>query len=103
MPADSAKIQVVEAVFAAGQGQDQAVHRRLFDEFRVIIPARMGAVAAADQIDAADGAAADRRNDRVCLLQHCVMGKAGHQHMAAVDAAHGVIVGVAAQRLGLVG
>ena len=59
--ADLAEIQVVEAVFAAGQGQDQRVHGRLFDELRVVIAPGVRAVAAAHQKDVLDRAAFDRR------------------------------------------
>ncbi len=57
--ADLAEVEVVEAVFAAGKGQDDGIHRCLFDKFRVVISAGMCAVAAADEENVSDRAGFD--------------------------------------------
>src|SRR5699024_9992806 len=44
--ADGSRIQIVEAVFSAGQGEDDAVVRRLFYEFCIVVSSGPCAVAA---------------------------------------------------------
>ena len=96
--ADLPQIQIVEAVLAAGQRQHQRVHGRLFHELRVVIAAGVGAVAAAHQKDVLHRAALDGGDHRLRVGQYRRVAEAGGQHVAAVDAAHAVVVVVAAQR-----
>ncbi len=71
--ADVAELQLVEAVLAAGQGQDHAVLRgTCCSELRVVVAARLGAVAAADQEEVLDCAALDRLDHLVRHAQHRV-------------------------------
>ena len=58
----------------------------------------MRAVAAADQKDMTHLSALDERNDLLRVREHGSVRKAGHEHMAAVDAAHAVVMLVAAER-----
>ena len=60
---DRTEIQVVEAVFAAGQGQDHGVRRSLSDKFRIVIPARTASVTASHQEEMADRAGFHRVHD----------------------------------------
>jgi hypothetical protein len=53
MPSDVAEVELVEAVLAARERQDHAVLRHGRREVGVIAPARLGAVAAADQEEVA--------------------------------------------------
>ena len=48
-PVNFAEVEIVETVFAAGEGEDKGVHRSLFYEFGVIVASRMRAVAAANE------------------------------------------------------
>jgi hypothetical protein len=52
-----AEIQLIEAVLAAGQRQNDGVSWRRLRELGVVVAARLGAVAAADQEEMADRAA----------------------------------------------
>ena len=52
--ADVAEVELVEAVLAAGQRQDHAVVGHLLGELGVVVAARLGAVAAADQEEVPD-------------------------------------------------
>ena len=60
---DGAQVLVVEAVLAAGQGQDDRVGGGLLHEPGVVVAARLGAVAAAHQEEVADLAGLDQLDD----------------------------------------
>ncbi len=95
---DIAQIQIVEAVFAAGQRQDQRVHRRGLDEVRVVVASGVRTVAAAYQKDVLHRAAFDGVDHRRgAVAQHSLVGKAGGQDMSAVDATHAPVGAVSAQ------
>ena len=78
MPPMVAEIKFVEPIFAAGQGEDDAVLRHRFGKFGVIIASRLCAVAAADEEEVLDRAALDCVNHFVGDAQHGIVAKA-HQ------------------------
>ena len=54
MPSIVAEIELVEAELAAGQRQDDAILGHLLGKLGVVVAARLGAVAAADQEEVAN-------------------------------------------------
>ena len=88
---DLAEVKVVKAEFAAGEGEDERVHRCALDELRVVIAPGVRTVAAADEKDVLDGTAFDGLDDLRRLREDCRVGKAGSEHVTAVDAAHAVV------------
>ena len=80
--ADVAELELVEAVLAAGQGQDDAVLGYLLGKFGVVVAARFGAVAAADQEEVLDRAGLDRLDDLVGHAQHGIVAEAGQDLLA---------------------
>ncbi len=97
--ADFAQIEVIEAVFAARKRQNQRIHRRGFDKLGVsnFCP---------------DERRHSRRPEKICRTLPLLMSemissacestapcaKAGRQHVPAVDAAHALVMLVAAER-----
>ena len=75
--ADIAEVELVEAVLAAGQGQDDRVLGQLLGELRVVVAPGLGAVAAADDEEALDRAGLDRLDDLLGHPQHGVVAAAG--------------------------
>ena len=67
---DRAEVELVEAILAAGQGEDDAVLGHLLGEVGVVVAARLGAVAAADEEEMADRPLLDRRDHLVGHAQH---------------------------------
>ena len=63
--ADVAEIFLVEAVLAAGQGQDHGVLRGLFGKLGIVVAPGFGAVAATNQEEVLDGARFHRRDHLV--------------------------------------
>lgn len=53
-PVDFAEVEIVETVFAAGEGEDKGVHRSLLYEFGVIVASRMCAVTASNEENVLD-------------------------------------------------
>ena len=96
--ADFAQIEVIKAVFAARECQNERIHRRGFDKLGVVISARMRTVTAADKENMPHLSALDERNNLLGVRQNRAVRKAGHEHMAAVDAAHASVVLIAAER-----
>ena len=96
-----AEVEVVEAELAAGERENERVHRRFFDQLRVVIPPRVRAVAAADEQDPPDLPALHGVDHRARVREHRRAGKAGRQHVPAVDAAHAAVVLIAAELLRL--
>ena len=94
---DLAEVKVVKAEFAAGEGEDERVHRCALDELRVVIAPRVRTVAAADEKDVLDGTAFDGLDDLRRLREDCRVGKAGSEHVTAVDAAHAAVGLIAAE------
>ena len=100
MPLISPEVEVVEAVFAAGKGQDDGIHRCLFDKFRVVISAGMCAVAAADEENVSDRAGFDCFDKLRGAGEDGSVSKAGRQHVPAVDAAHALVAFTSRQGAG---
>ncbi len=80
--ADVAEVQLVEAVLAAGQGQDYAILGYLLGKLGVVVAARLGAVAAADQEEVLDRTTLDRLDDLVGHAEYRVVPEA-HQDLLA--------------------
>jgi len=68
--ADIAEFQFIEAVFAAGQRHDHAIVRNAGGQVGVVVPAGLGAVAAANQEETADLAGLDRVDNRAGNIHH---------------------------------
>ena len=98
---DFSEVEVVEAVFAAGKGQDDGIHRCLFDKFRVVISAGMCAVAAADEENVSDRAGFDCFDKLRGAGEDGSVSKAGRQHVPAVDAAHALVAFITAKAQGM--
>jgi len=81
--ADIAQLLVKEAELAAGQGQDHAVGRDLFDQLGVVVAAGFGAITAADQEEVTDGLGFHSLDHLVGHAEYGVAGKADE---------HGIIV-----------
>ena len=96
-----AQVEVIEAVLAAGQCQDDGVGRRLFHEVRVVAAARFGAVAASDEEKVPDLPRLDGRHDVPGMVQHKMVAEACRDLRAAVDAGPCLVFRVAAQFQGL--
>ena len=99
--ADGAGVDVVEAELAAGQGEDDGVGRGLLYEVGKVVASGLGAVAAADQEEVADGALLHGVDDRPGDAEHCAVGESAGQLGAAVDTRQGCGLAVAAQFAGL--
>ena len=95
--ADSAEVEVVEAVFAASQGEDDRISRGLFNEFRVVVTARTSAVATADEEEVFDSAGFDSVDDFVSNGEDRAMTKASRNGAAAVDAGEMLVFCIAAE------
>ena len=98
---DLPQVQVVETKLAAGQGQDQGIHGCALDKLRVIISARMRPVAAAHQEDVLDRSAFDGGQNGWSLAENGISGKAGGQHVAAVQPAPALVGLITTQGKGL--
>src|SRR6266568_6896967 len=75
--ADVAEFELVEAVLAAGQGQDDRILWEFLGKFGVVVAPRFGAVAAADQEKVLDRAGLDGGDNLVGYAQHGVVAEAG--------------------------
>ena len=95
--ADGAEVEVVEAVFAAGQGQDDCIGRGLLNEVGVVVTARASAVAAADEEEVFDGAGFDSVDNFVSNGQNRAVAEARRNRRAAVDAREVLFFLVAAE------
>ena len=84
--ADRSQLQIVEPILAARQSQYNCIRRRLFHEFRVIIPSGLCAVTAAHQEKVPDLPCLDCLYHLICHGKHCAVSESGRQLCAAVDA-----------------
>ena len=66
-PVNFAEVEIVETVFAAGEGEDNGVHRSLFYEFCVIVASRMCAVTASNEENVLDMSCLDGIYDLASL------------------------------------
>jgi len=73
---------IEEAELAAGEREDHRVLRRLFHKLGVVIPARLGAVAAGHEEKVADRLALDRVDHRARHVHHGVAGESDHHRLA---------------------
>ena len=80
--ADVAEVELVEAVLAAGQGEDDAILGNLLGELGVVVAAGFGAVAAADEEEVLDLAGLDRGDDLVGHAQHGIVAETGQEFPA---------------------
>ena len=76
-----AEVQLVEAVLAAGQRENQAIVRHGFGELGVVVAARTRAVAAADQEEVPDGAGLHGVDHRAGHAQHGIVAKADQDRL----------------------
>ncbi len=98
---DFSEVEVIKAEFTAGEGQDNGIHRSLFDKFRVVISAGMCTVAAADEKNVPDRAGFNRFDKLRGAGEDGSVGKTGRQHVPAVDAAHALVAFIAAKAQGM--
>ncbi len=80
--ADVAELQLVEAVLAAGKRQDDTVPGHLLGKLGVVVPAALGAVAAADEEEVLHRSPLHRLDHLVCNAEHGVVAEA-HQDLLA--------------------
>ena len=92
-----AEVKVIKAELAAREREDKCVHRCAFDELRVVVTPGVRTVTAADEKDVFDGASFDGLDDLWRLREDCRVGKAGGEHVTAVDAAHAAVGLIAAE------
>ena len=84
MPPISPRLQLVEAELAAGQSQDHRVLRRLLGKLGVVVAARFGAVAAADQEEVLDRSGLDRLDHLVGDAENGIVAEAGEDLLPGV-------------------
>ena len=99
--ADGSQVQVVKAVFAAGQREHHRILRRLLHKLRVIVPAGTGAVASSNKEEMPDISGLHRFNNPVSQAKDRIVAKSCCHCSSPVDAGKGLILCVSAQGKGL--
>lgn len=87
-------VEVVEAVFAASQREDNRIGRSLFNEIGVVVTARTSAVATADEEEVLNGTGFYSVDDFICYRENRAVTETSHDFMTAIDTGEVLIFGI---------
>ena len=91
--ADIAEVELVETIFAAGEGEDDAILRHLFGELGVVVAAALGAVATADEEEVLDLSGLHRIDNLTGDAEDSVVAEADEDLFAGIVAEAGERLG----------